>query len=72
MAGIDQQTAEDTAKLLAASTEMLEALKYAAELILIARRHFPKSIRNSDKFQLENTCAAIGNAIYKAKGGPNA
>jgi hypothetical protein len=47
---------------------MLEALKYAAEIIKTARQYFPKSVRNSDRFQLENTCAAIGSAIAKAEG----
>ena len=46
------------------------ACEYAAELIRTARQHFPKSMRNADKFQLENTCATIGKAIAKAKGEP--
>ena len=48
---------------------MLEALEFAAQLIPIARRYFPKSIKNRDRFNLENTCATIGKAIYNAKGG---
>lgn len=48
--------------------ELLEALKEAQKLISTARQYFPKSMRNSDKFSLENTCAAIGNAIAKAEG----
>jgi hypothetical protein len=48
---------------------LLEALGYAMGLITIARRYFPKLITNSDKFQLENTCAAIGKAIFKAEKG---
>ncbi len=48
--------------------DLLEACIYAKKLIEIARQYFPKSIRNTDKFQLENTCAAIGKAIYKAEG----
>lgn len=40
-----------------------EALRLAAELIPIARKYFPKSIRHSDRFKLETTCAAIAKAI---------
>lgn len=47
--------------------ELLDALKYAYKLIPIARQFFPKSIRNSDTFQLENTCAMVGKAISKAE-----
>ena len=47
--------------------ELLEALELAEKLIHTARHYFPKSIKNPDKFQLENTCATIGKAIYKAK-----
>ena len=54
------------AAIIAACPEMLEALKYASELIPIARKYFPKSVKHSDKFQLENVCATIGNAIHKA------
>jgi len=56
------------ARVIAASPELLEACEYAAELIKIARQYFPKSMKNNDKFQLENTCAAIGRAIQKARG----
>jgi hypothetical protein len=52
--------------LLKAAPEMLKALEYAAKLIETARRYFPKSIKNSDRFQLENTCATIGKAIHNA------
>ena len=55
------------AQLLAAAPELLEACEYAAELIKTARRYFPKSIRNRDRFQLENVCATLGKAIRKAK-----
>jgi hypothetical protein len=56
------------AAVMTASPELLEACEYTAELIKIARRYFPKSIRNRDRFQLENACATIGKAIRKAKG----
>lgn len=56
-------------KLMAQAPNMLEALKLAAELIDVARKYFPKSMHNSDKFQLENACATIGKAIRKAERG---
>jgi hypothetical protein len=49
------------------TSEMLEALKVADNLVKIARKYFPKSIRNNDKFQLENACATIGNILAKVK-----
>lgn len=45
--------------------ELADALRYAAELIPTARRYFPKSVQNRDKFDLENTCATIGRALNK-------
>jgi len=42
----------------------LDALKRAAELVKAARPRFPKSMHNSEKFQLELTCATIGKAIH--------
>jgi hypothetical protein len=73
---IDEETGRNVAvsfdggdaPLLAAAPELLEACRYANELIGIARRYFPKSIKNSDRFQLENTCATLGKAIFKAEG----
>lgn len=56
------------AALIAAAPELLQALQLAAALIPTARKHFPKSIRNSDKFDLENSCATINTAIAKAGG----
>lgn len=47
---------------------LLKACEAALDLIETARQYFPKSIKNSDKFKLENTCAAIGTAIAQAKG----
>lgn len=38
------------------------------ELVLAARQHFPKSMKNSDRFLLELTSATIGKAIANAKG----
>jgi hypothetical protein len=59
---------EANARLIAAAPELLAALQLAVKLIPVARRHFPKSVRNGDKFDLENACATITAAIAKAKG----
>jgi hypothetical protein len=48
--------------------ELLAALKFAADLIPVARQRFPASIHNRDRFKLEQTCAAINSAIAKATG----
>ena len=66
-ADLDEEVAN--ARLMAAAPVMLEALRYAAELIPTARRYFPKSVKFSDRFQLENVCATIGKAIAQAEGG---
>jgi len=55
------------ARLIAAAPELLEACKFALELIKTARNYFPKSIQNRDKFTLENTCATLGKAIHHAE-----
>jgi hypothetical protein len=44
-----------------------EALSLAANLVKTARQYFPKSMHNADKFALEQTAAAIGAALAKAK-----
>ena len=49
----------------AIESDTLNALEMAVDLIKIARGYFPKSIRNSDKFALENTNAALIAAIAK-------
>jgi len=54
--------------LIAAAPELLEACKTAEKLIRVARNYFPKSMQNSDRFDLENACAAICKAIAKAEG----
>lgn len=56
------------ARLIAAAPDMLEALRYAAELIHVARKYFPKLVSHSDRFTLENTCATISKALSKAGG----
>jgi len=63
-----ENQAEANARLIVAAPDLLNACKEAYELIRVARRHFPKSIKNNDTFQLENTNASIGKAIHKAQG----
>ena len=65
---ISDNVSSANARLIAAAPDLLEACKEALKLIDIARKYFPKSIKNSDKFTLENTCATIGKAIAKAEG----
>lgn len=48
--------------------DMYEALSLANDLIIVARLYFPKSMHNPHKFQLENTCATINNALAKVEG----
>lgn len=55
----------EAARMFAASPEMFAALKEADEIVKTARQYFPKSIRNSDRFSLELTAAAIGKALHK-------
>lgn len=59
---------QDHAALAAAAPDMFAALKMTQKLIKTARQYFPKSMRKSDKFDLELTCAAVSKAIAKAKG----
>jgi hypothetical protein len=63
-----EEVEEANARLIAAAPDLLEALAQARELVKVARFHFPKSIKNPDTFQLENTNATINAAIRKAKG----
>jgi hypothetical protein len=48
--------------------DTMEALERARDLILIARKYFPRSIKNSDRFTLENTNACICAAIRSERG----
>lgn len=52
--------------------QLLEAAQLAAKVVKISRQYFPKSIKNSNLFQLENTNAAISRAIVEAEGWANA
>ena len=60
--------AEANANLIAAAPDLLAALRECNIFMKIARQHFPKSIKDADRFALEQTCAAIGTAIAKAEG----
>lgn len=57
---------EANARAIAALPDLLAALEQAYQLLKTARQYFPKRIRNSDTFQLELACAAIGSALTKA------
>jgi len=46
---------------------IVEACKLAQDIIKTARQYFPKSIKNRDRFELENTNAAIGSALHAAR-----
>ena len=59
----EQERAEE--RLRDAAPDMLKALEMAGELVRLARRYFPKSIKHGDRFKLEQTCAAITSAIKK-------
>lgn len=63
-AAIDESAEDRRISILAAERDVLRgSLKASAKLVEIARQHFPKSMHNSDKFQLEQTCAQINVAL---------
>ena len=53
---------------LNAHEDAKRALEVAQKIIKIARQHFPKSVKNSDRFYLELFCAQVDSALLKAKG----
>lgn len=60
---------EANASLIAAAPDLLEALKEANKILETARKYFPSSIQNSDRFSLENVIQnSVGPAIAKAEG----
>ncbi len=68
IAGADFTKEEQLANAaaIAATPDLLEALELALELAGTAQKHFPKSIKNSDRFQLELSRDAIKKALIKA------
>lgn len=66
--GIESDECEANARLIAAAPDLLMALKTAEKIIQAARGHFPKSLRDSGRFELELRAAEIGKAIAKAEG----
>ena len=51
---VEKSEAFSNAQLISAAPDMYEALKYAQEIIGIAKRYFPKSVMNGDKYSLLN------------------
>ena len=65
---VEKSEAFANAQLISAAPDMYDALKYAQEIIGIAKRYFPKSVTNGDKYSLLNMDATISKAIRKAEG----
>jgi len=62
-----KQEARQAARMMLAAPDMLQALKDALEIFKTARKYFPKSVRNADRFNLINIEAnSVRNAIAKA------
>ncbi len=60
-----ETSARRVAEKAAVEIEVLRAACEQAQTFIRASRHrFPKSIRHSDKFALEQTCAALGSALH--------
>jgi len=66
VAMLPQDEHKANTRCIAAAPDMAAALEQAYQLLKTARQYFPKRIRNSDTFQLELACAAIGSALTKA------
>jgi hypothetical protein len=47
--------------------DLIGAAEYAKEQLENARQYYPKSIKNSNKFNLENAIASLGKALYNAE-----
>ena len=64
---LNQHGGEHVAKVEYQNADVLDALRAAQKLIETARRYFPKSVSNSDRFELELTCAAVTKALRQTK-----
>lgn len=60
--------AEYIVRVCNAFPKLVEALEVALTLIPTARKHFPRAIKNGDRFDLENANATITKALRQAKG----
>lgn len=69
MNGTDLPEDQANARLIAAAPELLGALKEARSVLETASRYFPKSIQNTDRFNLLNVLAnSVNPVIAKAEG----
>ena len=64
-ASVQKLSCADVRGLLMERDNLIEALKMSEKLVAMARKHFPASMLNSDKFHLEQTSAAIGKTNLK-------
>lgn len=63
------EDSEANAALIAAAPDLLEALREADKMLDIAKRYFPRSIKNGDKFDLLNVQEnVVRKAIAQAEG----
>jgi hypothetical protein len=58
--------AAENERLRKVAETQMAALVYAQELVKVARRRFPKSVKHRDTFTLLNADAAISKAIHEA------
>ena len=68
LAYFDGEIEKANARAIAEVPAMLEALEIAAVLIKTAREYFPKSVKNTDRFNLETANAAITSILKRIEG----